>query len=186
MDTALVIPENIKRILRRKDILISLAIVGLGLLFSQRLYQEQEKKLKGLKNEIAQEEQRVKLGKEVLALENKLTQLSGPYFKKATSFAMNKFNDLASSSGVKIASISQEAESDSGPYAIMSYRLALKAGYHNLGKFISSLESLPDMLKLEELSVQGERASGKNPGPAEEKNPLVINMRVSLTFLKKE
>ena len=177
--------ESLKRLLSRKDILIFLGVLLLGLFLANSLFQKQRNKLKALKSEIALLEQRVKLGKEVVGLQEEFIRVSAPYLKKATSFTIDKFSESASANRVKITSISQEGEVDAGLYTVMSYHLSLKAGYHNLGRFIGALESLADMVKVEELSIQaGRQAMSQKGGEAE--NILSVSMKVSVTFIKTE
>lgn len=178
--------EKIKRILARKDLVMSIGIILSGLLVANFLYQKQQQKLKRIEADIAQEGQRISLAKELTILDDTLTKIGAPYIKKDTSFTIDKFNELAAGSDVKIASISVDDEMDSGLYTVTNYRLSVKADYHNLGKFISALESLADMVKVEELTLspEGGQARAQESEREGARNILNINMRISAAFVK--
>lgn len=194
--------EGMGNILKKKEIGIAAGIILLGLIASGYLFQEQQKKIKKLKNEISLEEQKISLGKELAVLNDKITKTSSQYVRKAASLTIDKFNDFASESKVKIVSIAPEKERDSGFYTVMPFRLKLQASYHRLGKFISILESLPDMVKIEDFFIRGEQAGSQAEAGKQEpgqktteqlkreegdgKNNLNIDMKVSVTFTKAE
>lgn len=178
--------RQLKRLMARQDLVLGAAVVICGIFFANIIYQKQQRKLKGIEAEIAQEEQKTGLAKELGVLEDKLKAITGPYVKKDTSFTIDKFGELAASSGAKIASLSVENETDSGLYTVTSYRLSVKADYHSVGRFISALESVGDMVKVEELSLSGggAQAMARQPAEADSVNILNVNMRVSVSFIK--
>lgn len=180
------VQDWLKRLSARADIVLGVSVVLLGFFLANFLYKKQQQRLKGIEDEIAQEEQKTGLAKELSALEGKLKTITGPYIKKDTSFGIDKFGELATSTGVKIASLSVENEADSGLYTVTTYRLAVKADYHSLGKFISALESAADMVKVEEIFLAGggAQATVRQPGEADSVNILNVNMRVSVSFIK--
>lgn len=178
--------ELLKRFTARQDLVLGAAIVVCGLLFARALYQKQQQKIKAIEAEITQEEQKVSLAKELSALDDKLKAIASPYIRKDTSFTIDKFNELAASAGAKITSLSVESETDSGLYAVTSYRLTLKADYHSAGKFISALESAGDMVKVEEfsMSLSGMQEIPRRTEGVVRANILSVNMRVSVAFIK--
>jgi hypothetical protein len=178
--------ELLKRLTARKDLVLGAVVVACGIIFAGILYNKQQQRLKVIEAEIAQQEQKVVLAKELSALDDKLKVASSAYARKDGSFTINKFSELAAAAGAKIVSLSVESEADSGLYTITSYRLSVKADYHSLGRFISALESAGDMVKVEEVSLTlvGVQARAYQPEEAGKANILNVNMRVSVSFMK--
>lgn len=176
----------LKRLIARADIVLGVFVVLLGFFLANFLYKKQQQRLKGIEDEIAQEEQKTGLAKELSALDGKLKAITAPYLKKDTSFSIDKFGELATAAGVKIASLSVENEVDSGLYTVTTYRLAVRAGYHSAGKFISALEAAADMVKVEEISLAGggAQAMARHPGEVDSVNIINVSMRVSVSFIK--
>lgn len=176
----------LKRLMSRQDLVLGAAVVLCGLFFANVFYQKQQQRLKGIESEIAAEEQKIALAEELSTLDNKLRSIGSTYIKKDNSFTINKFNELALSSGAKITSLSVESEADSGLYIVTNYRLSVKADYHSVGKFISALESAADMVKVEELSLSlaGAQAGARRNVAGGRANILNVNMRISISFVK--
>lgn len=166
---------KLSQILRRKDLLIHLIIIILGLLCSNYLFQKQQNKIKALSSATALEQEKLKLAKEVAELDSKLTKISGPYLKKTTSFSPQRLNELVSQCGIRIISIAQEDKQEGEQYQVDKYKLSLEAAYPDLSKFIGLLESLPELVELKDLSILR----------TEQENILNINITVSITFIKR-
>lgn len=178
--------ELLKRLMARQSRVLGAAVVVCGLILANIIYQKQQQRIKVIEAEIAQQEQKIALAKELTALDDKLKAITETYTKKDTSFTIDKFNEFASSAGVKITSLAVENETDSGLYTVTSYRLSIRADYHSVGKFISALESAGDIVKMEELSLSLSAAQARarrTQGP-NQANILNVNIRVSVSFLK--
>lgn len=174
----------IKNILKRKDVLISSFVLLVGILCSFYLFQMQQKKIKDIKSQINQEDEKIILAKELSNLDNRITQTSSPYLDK-NFLTKEKFNELASTVNINLISVEQQEELSKDFYRIVPFVLNFKADYHTLGKFISVLESQSAMVRIEELTIHKE----ENLEPSEredKKNMLDIKMKVSLTYIKPE
>ena len=172
---------NINQILKRKELLLSLGIILAGLFSAKHIFQKQQEKIRQIDNNIVIEQQRLELAKELVDLEHKLIQISAPYLEKDTSFAIDKLKEIASRCGAKIASVSIEKKTQAELYEVRQYKLSLQADYHSLGKFLSVLESLPDIIKVEEISVMPQQRMA----PAKDLKALLnANLRLSATFIR--
>lgn len=175
----------IKNILRRKDILISLFVLLVGILFSIYLFQEQQKRIKNIKSEISQEDEKIILAKELSGLDNRITKVSSPYLD-AGFLTKEKFNEFASSANIDSISVEQQEEVSKDFYRVIPFTLNFKANYHNLGKFISTLESQNAIIRIEELVIRKEENIEESPDKTDRKNMLDVQMKVSLTSIKPE
>jgi hypothetical protein len=172
---------NINRILKRKELLLSLGVILAGLFGAKYVFQKQQDKIRQIHNNIVIEQERLALAKELVDLRNKLIQISAPYLEKDTSFAIDKLKGIVSRCGAKIASVTIEKGPQAELYEVTQYRLSLQADYHSLGKLLSILESLPDILKVEEISVMPQQRMA----PAKDIKALLnVNMRLSATFIR--
>lgn len=171
------IPVNINQILKKKELFLSLGIILAGLFGAKYIFQKQQDKIRDINKGIAVEQQKLALAKELFALHNKLIQISAPYLEKDTSFAVDKLKEIVSRCGVKIASVSIEKEAPTELYQLTRYRLSLQAGYHSLGKLMSLIESLPEIIKIEEISL------APQPQTVEAENTLNVKMTFSTTFV---
>lgn len=178
--------EFLKRLMARQSLVLGAAVVVCGLILANFIYQKQQQRIKAIESEIAQQEQKISLAKELTALDGKLKAITATYIKKDTSFTIDKFNEFAASAGAKITSLAVENETDSGLYTVTGYRLSIRADYHSVGKFISALESAGDIVKIEELSLSlaAAQARARRPQGTNQTNILNVNIRVSVSFLK--
>ena len=172
---------DINQILKRKELLLSIGIILAGLFGSKHIFQKQQDKIRQIDNNIAIEQERLALAKELVDLHNKLIQISAPYLEKDTSFAIDKLKEIVSRCGAKITSVAIDKEPQAALYEVTQYRLSLQADYHSLGKLLSILESLPDILKVEEISVTPQQRMA----PAKDvKAFLNVTLRFSATFIR--
>lgn len=182
MFNALSVSEGLWRTLRRKDLLVFLAVLLLSLLFSRNIFQGQQKKLRQIKEDINLEEERVRLAKELVDLNAQIIKISSPYLVITNLLTIEKLNALASGARVKIVSITPEPEYEGVFYKSTPFRLMLKANSYQLGRFINILESQPGLIKIEGLSARASQAAAG----AKEENNLEISMTVSTTLIKLE
>lgn len=178
--------ELLRRLMARQSLALGAAVVLCGFILANIIYQKQQQRIKAVEAEIAQQEQKISLAKELAALDDKLKTITTTYIKKDSSFTIDKFNEFASFAGAKITSLSVENETDSGLYTVTAYRLSIRADYHSVGKFISVLESAGDIVKIEELSLSlaAAQARARRPQGPNRANILNVNIRVSVSFLK--
>lgn len=186
MDTRL-LSFNLKNIMGKKNQFIKAGILFLGFMLSISVFQNQQNKIRNLRIEFIREEQRTGLAKEVVSLSDKINQISALYLKGASSLSIDKFNDFASQSKVKIIKLTPGRETDFGDYAVMSFSVSLRADYHSLGRFLSILESQEEMIRVEQITVSfiSDSAKGRLVRTEEKKeNALDINMTVSTVYIK--
>lgn len=188
MDTSIVLPAPLQKIIRKKTLLISLAIIALGCFIAYNLYKMQSAKLKEIKNQIAVEEQRMGLGRELNGLNEQVSNLRRPYLKGGGGLTIEKFNELASLTGTKIVSIIPEPERISGLYSCALFNLKLQADYPAISAFLDKLEAQPGMIKVEEFSLKllPRDKKGSLSGTENKANLLEINLKVNAIFLKDE
>lgn len=188
MDASIVLPAPLRKIIRKKNLLISLAIIALGCFIAYNLYKMQGAKLKEIKNQIAVEEQRMGLGKELNGLNDQASKSRQPYLKSGAGLTIEKFNELASLTGTKIISIIPEPERNTGFSSSTLFNLKLQADYKAISAFLDKLESQPGMVKIEEFGLKPSPQAQKvsSPETGNKNNLLDINIKVNAIFIKDE
>lgn len=188
MDTSIVLPAQLQKIIRKKNLLVSLAIIALGCGIAYNLYKMQSAKLRDIKNQIAVEEQRMGLGRELRGLNEQVSSLRQPYLKNGPGLTIEKFNELASLTGTKIVSITPEPERNMGLSSSTVFNLKLQSDYKAVNAFLDKLEAQPGMIKIEEFALKPLPRDKKGPsaGAQDKPNLLDIIIKVNATFLKDE
>lgn len=167
--------------LRNKDKIVFVAIMSLALAIAIQIYKRQEAKTEAMQEEIALEEERISTAKELTKLFQETAKKAGPYFRGKESLDESALRRLASLNSIKMVSFIQD-EGERGDLLFSDlFNLEVKGGYHNLAKFVSSLESRGESLRIENLSL-------KNPGDIDDGNDdnedLSLVMRIRVKYIK--
>jgi len=144
-----------------------------GFIESKKIATEETRVMEQKKNEV--------LG-EISGLEGRLAMYKNYLNKKDLSASINTIGNIARESSAKIISVKPTPEESYTAYiGKYPFDLILEVdNYHSLGKFISRLESHPDVYAVEVFSISPQR---KKVGE-EVESKLIVNVRVS-TFLFK-
>ena len=167
--------------LRNKDKIAFVIIMALALTIALQIYKHQGAKIEAMQEEIAVEEERVSAAKELAKLAKEIADKGAPYFRGKEFLDEGALRRLASLNGIKIASLARDEGENSDSLASDLFNLEAKGGYHNLAKFVSSLESRGELLQIETLSL-------KNPGAFDngndENEDLSLIMRIRVNYIK--
>lgn len=121
-------------------------------------------KKEGLKNKIQEETKRnlylaqIKLIKEHVDLyEKRLPE------RKSVSWLLEEVSRIASESALELISIKPEGPEERGNFTKLPIRIEAHSTYHELGKFLSQLESSKKFFKIEDLQLKRvEEEGGKD------------------------
>ena len=152
---------------RHKIIVMTALIFLLGALAGKHFFIDQDfKTLKDISVQMTAEKQKEETLKHIQDLDNKIKSYE-KYFVNTEdgSWLIENVNRLAKASGVALVSMTpQQAEAgeDIGKFVL---RLEARCGFHELGKFVSGIESEARFIKISEVSAQSamgaEASSGK-------------------------
>lgn len=166
---------------RRVSGVLFVVIMSLALAIAVQIYKRQEAKTEALQEEIAVEEERISVAKELVKQSREIAKKAAPYFRGKESLDDGALRRLASSNSIKITSVSQAEGELSDLLFSDLFNLEVAGGYHNLAKFVSSLESRGESLQIETLSL-------KNPGDIDDGNDdnedLSLVMRIRVKYIK--
>jgi hypothetical protein len=156
---------------KHKNKIINGGILLISVLIAYNLYKTQIVSLQKLQSDKINETKKNDVLSVLGELENALNTFKKELGRKDADSVINFINSISKETGVSILSIKPDQETKTGEYLITPYMLALKSsGYHNVGKFISRLESNNQVF----YSVDNLRIN-----PAKEGSGLEINLRLN-------
>jgi type IV pilus assembly protein PilO len=177
---------------KRKYISVVISVILLALIIGNNLYQFQKRKIAYLKTEIKKEESKNRLVREIVLLNKKI----GSYEKRLprqrdVSWLMRKVTQLAKDAQVKIISLKPQAIDRQVGYVRIPLEIKLNCSYHELGGFLSNIESSPEFIRINSLQLISstqqisETEEEKSKIGAEDKyKPPAISLVVSTVYLE--
>ena len=164
---------------QHKNKVINIAIVILALLFSRNIYEHQLKMADSLREREQTEEKKNEVLKDIQQLEKKIEGYKSFVNKKDISLAMNIISEIAKDYSINVISIRPQSPQETDVYTKHFLELKLEAmRYHDIGKFISSLENRPELYCVESLKISP--VYYQNP----ERRVLRLDLILSTIFLK--
>lgn len=178
--------DNLKAlVLERKDMFIAVCILLTALIIAISIFRAQQEKIKKSTAMIKLEEERTVIGKDVSALDKKISQMRGLYTKKVNSLNIKKVEEIALVNNLTIVSSAQGSEIDAGAYAVLPMKFIFEGRYHGLGVFLSALESQPELVNIKDMSMKGkEGVSAETEGKKPVQNNIIVNAAMDVVFLK--
>ena len=139
---------------QHKNKLINIAIIILALLFAHKIYQQQKKIMDSLRQKKATEEKKNTVLEDIQQLEKKIQSYKKFVNRKDISVAMNIMSELAQDFSINVISIRPEMQQENPLYTRHFFSLKLETdNYHDLGKFISKLESRSELYSVGNLKI---------------------------------
>jgi Tfp pilus assembly protein PilO len=146
-----------------KGNLIGVLCVIAAFFIAFKVYRGKESEIQALKNQRVNEEKKNEVLVQISQLEKKLAELQDNVNNKDISQVLDKIGDFANVASVKIVKIVPLKDSVSGVYTKYPYELSLSAkNYHQIGKFISLLESSPDIYMIDDLFINNSSVGDKS------------------------
>jgi len=137
-----------------KNKLLNIAVIIIALIIANNIYKAQGRGILELRQEKETEIKKNETLSDISRLEERLKDYKPLIDRKDVGGVLNNINSLAREASVKVDSIKPEKEVASRFFTKYPFALIVKAdSYHNLGKFIASLENHPDVYSLETTSI---------------------------------
>ncbi len=171
---------NLKEIFHQhKNKLINAAILILALLFSRSIYEQQLKVTDSLRQRNDNEGKKNIVLENIQQLEKKIEGYKNFVNRKDVSVAMNIISEIAKDFSINVISIKPENPQEKPLFTKYFFDLKLEAAnYHDIGKFISKLESRAELYSVENLKIMPELSYDQ------QKKSLVIDLTLSTILLK--
>ena len=138
-----------------KNKVLNILIIIVAIMVSSNIYKKQEKAASLL---LAKKELEIMKNAEfdsIGSMEKKNNSFKNYLVKKDPGLIINTISNLANELGIKILSVKPEVEIKSDQYTKWPFEIAfIVSGYHNLGKFISKIESSNDIFVIDNISAK--------------------------------
>lgn len=164
-------------VLKNKENIVFLAVMFAAVLAALAVYKYQCARTEALREDIAGQEERISLGRELEKLSKEMSQSLALYARGKESLDEAFLRQQASLNGLKVVSLNLEVGKPAGITEEDLFSLELKGGYHNLAKFVSLLENRTRLLRIEGLSL-------KSPVEFEGEEHLSLNLSGRVSYIK--
>lgn len=139
---------------QHKNKIINTAILIFALLFTRNIYRQQLKVADSLRERKDTEEKKNSILADIRQLEKKIKVYEDFVNRKDISVAMNIISEIAQDFSINVISIRPAAPLERPLYTKYFFELRLEAqNYHNIGRFISNLESRSELYSVEGLKI---------------------------------
>ena len=168
---------------KNKNKILNILIIIVALFFARRIYIIQTKNINSLSEKKDAELKRKELLEDISQAEKKVGSYKSVINNKDISLVINTLRNIARDSSIKIVSIKPQTEQDYLVYTKYFFDLVITAGdYHRIGKFMSKIESHPDIYIVENISIRS-NLEAKMRGK-DKIDKLTVNLRLSTILLK--
>lgn len=137
-----------------KSNIANLAVIIIFVVISINVYKNQTKNTASLNERKDTETKKNKVMEEIVQLQKNIDDLTNLVNSKDIYATINNLNNMAREFSVKISAIKPITEQDFILYTKYPFELTVEAdNYHQIGKFISKIESNPNIYIVESLSM---------------------------------
>ncbi|MDD5155348.1 MAG: type 4a pilus biogenesis protein PilO [Candidatus Omnitrophica bacterium] len=165
---------------RYKSNIANLVVVIIFVFISINLYKTQAKNMAALKERKDTEAKKNRVLENLSQLQTKIDELTNLVNTKDLYQTISSLNNMARESAVKIISIKPLGQQDFPAYVKYPFEMTVEAGnYHQIGKFISNIESNPNVYTIESLNMH--TAQNKQDGNVE---AISASLRVDTVLFK--
>jgi|GEM_PF-1481593 len=147
--------RSIQDISKYKNIILNLLIIIIALFISNNIYKGQNRTIEGIKQKSDAELKRNKVMASILRLDKTINAYQRSVNSKDMSLIISDISKLAQDSQVDIAYLKPSAEKAEAIYVNFPFELNVTAeSFHNVAKFISSLESSSNIYIIDDLLIK--------------------------------
>lgn len=137
-----------------KSNIANLAVIIIFVVISINIYKSQTKNTASLNERKDTETKKNKVLEEIGQLQKNIDDLTNLVNSKDISATINNLNNMAREFSVKISAIKPAGIQDFPLYTKYPFELTVEAdNYHQIGKFISKIETNPNIYTVESLSM---------------------------------
>ena len=147
---------------RKKFFVISAVIIMLVLVVANSIFRSQSGRIERLEERITEEREKNRVLIEVRKAEKEIDSYQPRIpLEKDVDWLRREVIRMANESEVKIISINPQSPEVRAQYTRLAIKMEMECGYHQLGDFISKLESSKRFIKIDSLSLDAVEGGGK-------------------------
>jgi len=164
-----------------KNNIINIGVIIIFAIVAFNIYKNQSMEIVSVNENKESEEKKNTVLEEISRLERKMDDIKKFINNKDVLLTINTLSDIAKEASVRIASFKPLPEQDFPNYKRYPFELTLESGsFHNLGKFINSLESNNNIYIVDNADIKSSFGTGED-----NKGKIKMNLKIS-TILYKE
>ena len=172
---------DIAVLLDKQKLILPIITFVITLIISNNIYKAQRSKEESFKQEIREEEKLSELIEVIKIRERKFSQAKEIFGLKDPSVIMQRISGFAAGSRIKILSFSPLQAVTSDVLEVLPFNLRVEGSYHELGNFISKVESAADILKIARFNLSQSGGEARSGRQGEES--LVADILINAVFL---
>lgn len=139
---------------RYKKNAANIVMILISLIIANRIHGMQNANTAIINEKIKTESARNTVLADISRTEKQMESLKKTVNKKDMNSVVGNLQSLARDSSATIVSLKPQAEKALADYLRYTYDLTLKGTYHKIGKFVSKLESSPDIYMIDSISFR--------------------------------
>jgi len=144
----------IHKLHKYKNIILNILVIVLALVISNFIYKNQAKAFEKIKLNNEKELKKNRVLNNIKRLDNAFLTYKKAINKKDVSLLINNISNIARESGLSIDLLKPLAENTESVYINYPFELKMRANsYHEVGRFMSKLESDPDIYIVDSMNI---------------------------------
>lgn len=173
---------DIATILGKQKLIVPIITLLITVIVSNNVYKAQKIRVDYLKQQMKEDKKINDLIKVVKIQEKKFSEYENIFSMRDTSIIMKEVSEFAATSGVKILLFNPLSTIISEILKIMPLNLKIEGSYHEIGDFISKIESSDDVLSIADFQLS--KSDPEREGGGEKKEILNANIVINAVFLR--
>ena len=133
----------------------AIIIIIISLIISRQIYINNARQINILKSQINDFDKKNNLLSQIKTKYSEVNLLESEIKDIDINTLINKVSLIAKEVGLRVISVKPSKTAQEKYFDILSFSLILKGSYHNTGIFCGRLENLQELLKIDEISIQG-------------------------------
>ncbi len=179
---------DLKSFKQDKNKALNFLIIAIAIIAALFIYANFAKKAASLKNQKEAELKKNELAVNISSLEKQVNKYKESLNKKDIGKLINLINSKAQEAGLRMLSLKPLAMEETAGYSKYSFEISLSSSsYGAIGKFVSGLESSPEVFMVEEISIRslsGSQESSRAPGDTAKKDRVAAELKISTIIIK--
>ncbi|MFQ5680608.1 MAG: type 4a pilus biogenesis protein PilO [Candidatus Omnitrophota bacterium] len=144
---------DIASIMEKQRIIIPVIILILSLVVGNKIYKNRQSEINATRDDIKQGKIINDLIEVIADQEDVFSRYQDKFYPKEPAEIMREISDAAAAAGIRVFSFDPRERIKTDALRISSFRLKVRGGYHNIGDFIASIESLDDVLTIDSFKL---------------------------------
>ncbi|MFA5362343.1 MAG: type 4a pilus biogenesis protein PilO [Candidatus Omnitrophota bacterium] len=172
--------EFIDLIEKHKSNAANIAVIVISLIVANRIYGMQNANTAVINGKIKTESSRNAILADISRAEKQMGAIKKLVNKKDMNSIVGNLQTIARDNSITIVSLKPQSEKPLADYTRYPYNFSITGTYHKIGKFISKLESSPDIYMIENINFR----TSTDTKDKDKKDLLQVDVSISTLKIK--